>query len=67
MIYSTGSNLGAHRKNRTMSVKRQLKKATLSKREEQIMALLLSGNTYPAIAEQIGLTRSTVAGHAARI
>jgi DNA-binding NarL/FixJ family response regulator len=54
-------------KNRTMSVKRKSKKATLTKRQELILEMLASGSTYPAIAEQIGLTRSTVAGHAARI
>ena len=29
--------------------------------------MLSSGGIYPAIAEQAGLTRSTVAGHAGRI
>lgn len=50
-----------------MSVKRTSKKPTLSKRQEQILAMLASGSTYTAIAEQTGLTRSTIAGHAGRI
>ena len=39
----------------------------LSKRQEQILTMLASGRTYPAIAEQTGLTRSTISNHAVRI
>jgi DNA-binding CsgD family transcriptional regulator len=50
-----------------MSVKKTLKKASLTIRQEQILAMLASGRTYPTIARQTGLARSTISGHAARI
>lgn len=44
-----------------------MRKVKLTKRQEEVFSVLITGATYDVIAAQIGIKKSTVRGHLRRI